>query len=129
MREELSLKSTWIILYPLLLLSGILAGLLIWSNPLRSALLVGCSASAGLVLFVQAYIGFPLERALPNTVAKRVSLGETLGLEISAGTFLQTRYTGWFWLTVVGVLGSLAAACTESWIIRNKLSRRFGSNR
>jgi hypothetical protein len=111
-------RSPWLTLYPLLLVSGILAGLLVWSNPRRSMLLIGCSASAGLVLFLQAWIGFPLERALPRTVATQVGLGQRVGIEISAPTLLESRYTGWFWLTTVAVLGSLAAAGTEFWIMR-----------
>jgi hypothetical protein len=132
-QERLSLKdsalpgSWWIILYAFLLVSGILAGILIRHNSLRSALLIGCSVSAGLVLLVQARIGFPLERALPDTFVKRVSLGETIGIELSSGTLLETHYTGWFWLTIFAVLGSLAAACTESWIMSTNLSRRFGN--
>jgi hypothetical protein len=110
----------WTILYALLLVSGILAGILVRRNALRSALLIGCSISAGLALLLQARIGFPLERALPDTVVKRISLGETIGIEVSSGTLLETRYTGWFWLTVFAVLGSLAAACAESWILRPK---------
>jgi hypothetical protein len=110
--------SAWPVLYALFLVSGILAGILVRSKPQRTALLIGCSVSAGLVLLVQARIGFPLERALPETVVKRVSLGETIGIEISSGTSLDSRYTGWFWLTVFAVLGSFVAACAESWFMR-----------
>jgi hypothetical protein len=119
--EALSLKdralprSTWIILYALCLVSGILAGILVRRSALRSALLLGCIVSAGLMLLVQARFGFPLERALPDTVVKRVGLGETIGIEVSTGTMLETHYTGWFWLTVFAVLGSLAAECAECW--------------
>ena len=111
-------RSMWMSWYALLLVSGILAGLLVWNNPLRSALLIGCSALAALVLFIQARIGFPLEQALPKTVATQVSLGQQVGMEISAPTLLDTRYTGWFWLSVVAVLGSLVAAGTEFWVLR-----------
>jgi hypothetical protein len=105
--------------------SGILAGILVRSNARRSALLLGCSASAVLVLLVQARRGFPLERALPDTIVKRISLGETIGIEVSSGTLLETRYTGWFWLTVFAVLGSLAVAAAEFWILRTNHSRKF----
>jgi len=123
-QEELSRKdralpgSLWILLCGLFLVSGILAGIFVRRNAVRSALLIGCGVSAGLVLLVQARMGFPLERALPETIAKRVSLGPTIGIEVSSGTMLATRYTAWFWLTVVAVLGSLTAACTEFWIRR-----------
>jgi hypothetical protein len=129
-QERLSLKerrlraSMGIILCALFLVGGILAGILVSNHALRSALLVACSVPAGLVLFLQARIGFPLERALPDSVVKRVSLGETIGIEVSSRTLLETRYTGWFWLMVAAVLGSLAAVCTESWIMRNNPYRK-----
>jgi hypothetical protein len=116
--ERMLPGSMWIMLCVLFLVNGILAGILVRSDALRSALLIGCGVSTGLVLLVQARMGFPLERALPETVVKRIRLGETIGIELSSGTLLETRYTGWFWLIVSAVLGSLAAACIESWIMR-----------
>src|SRR5262249_35020125 len=111
-------RSLWMALYALFLVSGLFAGCLVWNNRLRSALLLGCSALAALVLFIQARVGFPLEQALPKTVATQVSLGQRVGMEISTPTLLETRYTGWFWLSVVAVLGSLVAAGTEFWVLR-----------
>jgi hypothetical protein len=111
-------RSMWMALYALLLVSGMLAGILVWKNPLRSALLIGCSALAALVLFIQVRLGFPLEQAVPKTVATQVSLGQRIGMEIAAPTLLETRYTGWFWLSVVAVLGALGAAATEFWVLR-----------
>jgi hypothetical protein len=123
-------RSMWMTWYALLLVSGILAGILVWNNLLRSALLISCSALAALVLFIQARIGFPLAQALPKTVATQVSLGQRVGMEISAPTLLETRYTGWFWLSVVAVLGSLVAAGTEVWVLRKPSGPRpFGRSR
>jgi hypothetical protein len=69
------------ILFPLLLVAGIIAGFRVRGQSLRSALLIACSALAGLVLFVQAYTGFPLERALPDRSAGSVNLGETIKIQ------------------------------------------------
>jgi hypothetical protein len=127
--REKNAGSAWMIVYPLLLVMGILAGLLVWSFPRRSLMLIGCSASACLVLFVQARLGFPVERALPHALAKRVNLGESIGIEITSPTLLETRYTGWFWLTIVAVLAALVAACAEAWRMRMKSAKRVGAIR
>jgi hypothetical protein len=117
-------RSLWMALYALFLVTGIFAGCLVWNHRLRSALLIGCSALAAVVLFIQVRVGFPLEQALPETVATQVSLGQRVGIEISAPTLLETRYTGWFWLSIVAVLGSLVAAGTESWVRRKPAGLR-----
>jgi hypothetical protein len=122
--EELKGKDTglrwsgWMILYPLLLVCGIVAGFRIWRHPLRSVVLIACSALACFVLFIQAYTGFPLERALPNRAAGSIRLGEIVEIETSSPTLFETHYTGWFWLTIVSVLGSLLVASAESWTLR-----------
>lgn len=127
--REKNAGSAWMVLYPLLLVMGTLAGLFVWSFPRRPLALVGCSTSACLVLFVQARLGFPVERALPHALAKRVHLGESVGIEITAPTSLETRYTGWFWLTVAAVLASLVGACAEAWLMRRKAATRVGAIR
>jgi hypothetical protein len=117
-------RSMWMVLYALLVAGGVLAGLLVWRTPLRSGLLIGCSASAGLVLLMQARSGFPLEHAFPSTVTKQVSIGPTIEMQVSSPTLLQTRYTVWFWLTVVAVCASLVASCAEFWILRKPARSR-----
>jgi hypothetical protein len=115
-------RSGWMILFPLLLVAGIIAGFRIRRQPLRSALLIACSALAGLVLFVQAYTGFPLERALPDRSAGSISLGEMIKIQTSSPTLFETHYTGWFWLTIVFVLGSLVASSAEWWMRTHRSS-------
>src|SRR5262249_5362629 len=69
-------RSGWMILFPFLLLAAVLAGLVVWGSPLRSALLIGLSAAAGFVLLIQASAGFPLERTLRSVSSSNVSLGD-----------------------------------------------------
>jgi hypothetical protein len=106
-------KSGWMILYALVLIGGVAAGLAVRRQALRAVLLLACSAAAGAVLFIQARAGFPLEQAVPNNVTAGVSLGDVFRMETSTPTALQTHYTGWFWLSVGTLAVAVAVTCWQ----------------
>jgi hypothetical protein len=114
--------SGWMIVYPLLLAGGVVAGILVWKQPLRSAVLIGCSAAAGLVLLIQTRVGFPLEQAMPQPSPEQIKVGDLLKIEATAPKLLVVRYTEWFWLSVAAVV---VAACLEVWVLRQS-TRRHG---
>lgn len=109
--------SGWMVLYPVLLLGGMAAGLLVRKDWLRSALVLGCTLSVGLVLLVQTRVGFPLEQAVPRAGPKEVSIGDMIKIEASSIPGFEIHYTVWFWLTVIALLAAFVAACIDAWSV------------
>jgi hypothetical protein len=107
--------SPWMILFPALLLAGILASFAIGKPFLRQVLVLASSALAGAVLLFQWRNGFPLEHAFPNTVTGEVAFGGVLKVEASAPTSLEIHSTVWLWLTLAAVLTAIALAMAEAW--------------
>jgi hypothetical protein len=109
--------------YPLALLGGCLAGLLVRRDRLRPAALVGGGLAASLLL-IQASQGFPLERAARTLDAKGRLADADFRVALSTSGLLDVRYTPWFWLSAVALGTALAAACTELWLTRGSAHRR-----
>jgi hypothetical protein len=127
-KDGARLWSGWMVLYPILLLGGIAAGLLIRKVWLRSALLLCCTLGVGFVLLMQTRVGFPLEQAVPRAGPKQVSIGDMIKVETSSIPGFEIHYTGWFWLAATAVLGALVVACADAWpAIRLSHSSRFPS--
>ena len=114
------------VLYPILLLAGILCGFIVQNSFLRSVGLMACSASSLVLLYLQAHRGFPLEQAVNNPLARDATAEEMVRSALETSKLVEMRHTGWFWLTVAAVLASLSAACVE-WYVTTGRSTVFKS--
>jgi hypothetical protein len=118
-RGELILSwSPLMVAYPLVLLGGIVLGVRARRHQSRTAALVACCVAAGLLLWVEASWGFPLERAVRSVDVKGRVPGADVFVALSTSGLVEVGYTKWFWLSAVAVGGALAAAGAEWWLTR-----------
>jgi hypothetical protein len=113
------LKLTWaplMVVYPLVVLGGSLFGLLAWRHRFRSAVLVGCSLTASLLLLLQTSRGFPLEQAARTLEAKGRLASADFRIALSTSGLLEVGYMAWFWLSAVALGSALTATCAEWWL-------------
>jgi hypothetical protein len=109
--------SGWMVLFPLLLLGGMAAGLTVRNQWIRSAWLIGCTLCAGMVILMQTRVGFPLEQAVARIDPKRVSIGDAIRIETSSIPGFEIHYTAWFWMSVIALLAAFVVACADAWSV------------
>jgi hypothetical protein len=101
------------VLYGLCITGGLLCGIAVHRRILRLAGLVGSSAAALALLYLQAHRGFPLEQAVTSPSVRDVTTEVLLRSVLGKSGLVEVRYAGWFWLTVAAVVTSLLAALAE----------------
>jgi hypothetical protein len=101
------------VLYGLCLTGGLLCGITVRRRLLRLAGLVGSSALALVLLYLQAHRGFPLEQAVTSPSIRDATAEALLRSVVGQSGLVEVRYTVWFWLTVAAVAASLLAALVE----------------
>jgi hypothetical protein len=120
--------SGWMVLYGVLLVSGLVCGVLLRRSGLRRAVLVGCSAAAALVLAHQVRIGFPIEQGVDPVARHEIRVGQLFSVTTQGPPALEIHRTVWLWLSIAVVLGAMGAAAADAWLtLREGQWRRPGS--
>jgi hypothetical protein len=83
------------------------------------------AGGAGLVLFlvfIQAQVGFPIERAIGKAMAARNAGSSEKAVEaaVAASAMFEARLTFWFWLAIVANLAVVGLAIAECRIVHRR---------
>jgi hypothetical protein len=98
--------------WPVLVLGGILAGVLLPVGRCRLLAVAGCAGAALLLLAAQVLIGFPLEAAMRKLFADELAKQAAGEAAANEGAIYLT-YTYWFFLAVLGTGGALVLTGLE----------------
>ena len=138
---ELKVKPAWCVtIIPFLLLAGIATGLAIRPTGLRVPVVGGVVLGALVLLFIQMAVGFPLDREVKDSVDRGLKQQQQMMRQFGGGGFgnpvgmpggmnplggvgaqanamaaemIQTRFTPWFWIWLVLILGALGPLVGE----------------
>lgn len=104
--------SRWMAAWPVLVLGGILAGLLLPARRRQMLAVAACAGAALLLLAAQVLVGFPLEAAMRQLFAEDLAKQAAGEANANEGVIYLT-YTYWFFLAVLGTGGALVLTGLE----------------
>jgi hypothetical protein len=108
--------SGWMVLYGAILVTGLACGVLLRRSVLRRPMLAVCCAAAGLVLIYQVRVGFPVEQGVDRALPREIRVGQVFTVGTQGPPAVAIHHTIWLWLSIVVVLGALAAAIIDTWL-------------
>jgi hypothetical protein len=104
--------SRWMAAWPVRVLGGILAGVLLPAGRRRLLAVAGCAGAALLLLAAQVLVGFPLQAAMQKLFAEDLAKQAAGEANATEGAIYLT-YTYWFFLAVLGTGGALLLTALE----------------
>jgi hypothetical protein len=132
-QEERLKPAVLLIIYALLLLAGLIAGLAIPVGKIRLAALASCAGLAFSLLVAQVAVGFPIKEPVARANVRQQQNPMPPGIIMPPGPFgpapvaghrLTTEYTAVFWLAFLFTLGPVGGLLIEHLAVFKPRRRR-----
>jgi hypothetical protein len=145
-QADMKVKPAWCVtIIPFLLLAAVALGLVLRPTVLRVPAVGGVVLCALVLLFIQMAVGFPLDREVRDSMDRSLRQQQQMfnqkgggppgmggglnpfgmgGMPKEMTEIIQTRYTGWFWIWFVLIIGALGPLAGELvWMLARRERR------